>query len=95
MQLDNGCDGSGDGGLLTADFAGASNPYTFSIPNGTTLDLRIEVKADEASEELAFDYFQVTGDEVVSVPAVGHRGLVAMTLLVSTSGALALRRDPS
>ena len=89
MQLDNGCDGSGDGGLLTADFAGASNPYTFSIPDGNTLDLRIEVKADEASEELAFDNFQVEG-ESTSIPALSYGGLL-MTLLVATAGMIVLR----
>lgn len=71
MQLDIGCDGSGEGGLLTANLAGPSNPYKFSIPNGSTLDLRIEVKADEASEELAFDNFLVMGDEVVDVGLPG------------------------
>ena len=39
-------------GLLTADFFGAENPHTFAIPDGTTLNLRSVVKADESSEEL-------------------------------------------
>jgi hypothetical protein len=92
MRLDNGCDGSGDGGLLTADFAGAENPYGFSIPDGSTLDLRIEVKADEASEELAFDSFQVSGDALPApVPVASARVLAAMTSLLAIVGALAAR----
>ncbi len=59
LRHDTGCDGVGDGALLIADFFGGANPYTFAIPTGSTLDLRIEFKADEASEEIAFDSFQV------------------------------------
>lgn len=64
LAHDTDCDGSGDGAVLTEDFASASNPFTFDIPDGALLDLHIEVKADESSEELAFDLFQVNGDPI-------------------------------
>jgi len=59
LRHDSACDGVGEGNLLTADFFGGGNPYSFAIPGGSSLDLRIEFKADEASEEIAFDSFQV------------------------------------
>ena len=79
LRHDNGCDGIGDGDLLTADFFGAGNPYSFTIPAGTTLDLRIVVKADESSEELAFDSIQVLPEpgEVSSLVC----GSIALALL--------------
>ena len=64
LAHDTDCDGSGDGAVLTEDFTGASNPFTFNIPGGALLDLHIEVKADESSEELAFDFFQVNGEPI-------------------------------
>jgi len=79
LRHDNDCDGVGEGDLLTADFFGAANPYTFAVPPGITLDLRIVVKADESSEELAFDSIQV-------LPEPGQRsslvcGFIALALL--------------
>ncbi|MHC4315542.1 MAG: hypothetical protein ACYSW3_24120, partial [Planctomycetota bacterium] len=64
LAHDTDCDGSGDGAVLTEDFTGASNPFTFEIPDGALLDIHIEVKADESSEELAFDFFQVNGEPI-------------------------------
>ncbi|MHC4113654.1 MAG: L-type lectin family protein, partial [Planctomycetota bacterium] len=60
LALDTNFDGAGDGAELTASFL----PYSFSIPDGDTLDLRIEVKADSTSEEVAFDSLMVIGDYV-------------------------------
>ena len=66
MALDTEFDGTGDGPSLTRDFSSLANPFTFNIPNGDELDLRIEVKADGANEEVAFDSIQILGD---SIPA--------------------------
>jgi hypothetical protein len=60
LALDTNFDGTGDGEELVDAFL----LYSFSIPDGGTLDLRIEVKADSASEEVAFDSLMVTGDYV-------------------------------
>jgi hypothetical protein len=59
---DTNCDGDGNGAVLTADFTGANNPFTFAIPDGATLAIRIEVEAPLASEEVALDLLQVIGD---------------------------------
>jgi hypothetical protein len=66
LAHDTDCDGSGDGAVLTEDFTSASNPFTFNIPDGALLDLHIEVKADSSSEELAFDFFQINGDPILT-----------------------------
>jgi hypothetical protein len=79
LRHDTGCDGIGDGDLLTADFFGAGNPYGFAIPTGTTLDLRIEVKADDSSEEIAFDSFRVVPEP--GGPASLACGAIALALL--------------
>ncbi|MEN0005996.1 MAG: T9SS type A sorting domain-containing protein [Bacteroidota bacterium] len=56
LHHDPNCDGNGsDGVALTHSFA----TYTFSIPTGSTLDIRIRVSMDGSSEEFAFDYFRV------------------------------------
>jgi hypothetical protein len=60
LAMDTDFDGSGDGAELVDAFL----PYSFVIPDGDTLDLRIEVKADSASEEVAFDSLMVIGDYV-------------------------------
>ena len=36
--------------------------FSFNIPDGVTLDLRIQVQADSASQEVAFDNLMVKGD---------------------------------
>ena len=66
LALDTDFDGTGDGAALTEAFASSS----FSIPNGSTLDLRIEVKADSTSEEVAFDSLMVAGDLVPINPSI-------------------------
>ena len=46
--------------LATVEGDGMSD-IQFAIPDGNTLELRIEVKADSASEEVASDFFQAAG----------------------------------
>jgi len=79
LRHDGDCDGVGEGDLLTADFFGGGNPYGFPIPVGGTLDLRVEFKADEASEEIAFDSFQVVPEpgRVASLAC----GVIALALI--------------
>ena len=72
LALDTDFDGAGDGPLLTRDFASSTDPFSFNIPNGTTLDVLIEVKADGANEEVAFDSIQVLGDLIPDGQAFGE-----------------------
>ena len=69
LALDTNFDGIGDGAELTADFNAAGSPFTFMIPDGSTLDLRIEVKTDGDAEEIAFDAIRVTGNPTGMVTA--------------------------
>jgi hypothetical protein len=62
LALDENCDGVAEGPELTATFG----TWPFKIPNGSTLDLRIEVQAELTSQELAFDNLMVTGQFVPS-----------------------------
>ena len=55
---DTDFDGIGDGAQLVPGFV----QFGFSIPDGSTLDLRVLVQGDAASEELAFDALHVSGD---------------------------------
>ena len=56
LHWDPNCDGDGgEGTLLTATLS----EFTFEIPDGQSLDLRIRVHMDAASEEIAFDWFRV------------------------------------
>ena len=64
LNLDLDFDGVGDSPRLTDTFTA----FGFNIPDGNTLDIRIEVTADAASEEVAFDLFQVTGSLVSIIP---------------------------
>jgi hypothetical protein len=62
LHHDPDCDGDGgEGTLLTNEFA----EFTFAIPEGSDLDIRVRVRMDAASEDIAFDYFRV---EVITVP---------------------------
>lgn len=64
LYMDPNCDGDGgEGTLLTSTFA----EFTFAIPDGTSLDLRIRVRMDAGSEEFAFDYFRVEADNLLNV----------------------------
>ena len=62
LHHDPNCDGDGgEGTLITAAF----QEFTFAIPNGTSLDLRIRVHLDAGSEEIAFDHFRLYSDTPV------------------------------
>ncbi|MBT8272980.1 MAG: T9SS type A sorting domain-containing protein, partial [Bacteroidia bacterium] len=64
LYMDPNCDGDGgEGTLLTSTFA----EFTFAIPDGTSLDLRIRVRMDAGSEEFAFDYFRVEADNLLGL----------------------------
>lgn len=54
----------GDGGEGT-ELTNLLSEFTFNIPNGTSLDLRIEVHMDASSEEIAIDYLRIRSDSEV------------------------------
>ena len=60
LHFDSNLDGDGgEGPILTNTLT----EFTFNIPtNGVTLDIRIEVHMDAASEEIAFDYLRLVSD---------------------------------
>ena len=60
LAVDTNGDGLGDGTSLTEALALFSNIAIAGT--GTTLDLRITFEADGGQEELAFDQFQISGD---------------------------------
>jgi hypothetical protein len=68
---DPNCDG--DGGEGTQLVPGMQE-FSFSIPDGNTLDLRIEILADGGDEEMAFDWFRVEAQEIVSGPCTAEAG---------------------
>ncbi|MEM0992343.1 MAG: T9SS type A sorting domain-containing protein [Bacteroidota bacterium] len=62
LHNDPNCDRDGSDGLpLTNIFT----EYTFAIPTGSNLDIRIRVSMDSGSEEFAFDYFRVFSDSPI------------------------------
>ena len=63
LHHDPDCDGNGSEGQLMTN---AFTELTFSIPNGSSLQLRIETHMDAANEEIAFDYFRVVSSCVPS-----------------------------
>ncbi|MCB0705034.1 MAG: T9SS type A sorting domain-containing protein [Saprospiraceae bacterium] len=64
LHHDPNCDGDGGEGDL---MSGALTEYSFSIPDGTTLTLKIEVYMDAAEEEIAFDWFRLYAVTVVPI----------------------------
>ena len=59
---DTDLNGFGDGARLVPTFAS----FSFNIPNGSTLDLRVAVEMDGGGEEIAFDNLQIEGDPVTT-----------------------------
>ncbi len=67
LVYDPNCDGDGsDGTMLSETF----QEFSFNIPNGSALNLRIEVHMDGGSEEIAFDYFRVISNALLPVQLV-------------------------
>ena len=67
LYYDPNCDGDGgEGTLLTNTFA----EFTFNVAGtGNVLDLRVEVRMDAGSEEVALDYLRIRSDtEVLGIP---------------------------
>lgn len=62
LAYDADCNGDGESGVLTDAFA----TFGFDIPDGTTLDIHIEVEAPGSSQEVAFDLLQVLGVAVLA-----------------------------
>lgn len=76
IAFDGNFDGNGEGALLTNTLT----TYTFSVPDGTSLDLLFEVFMDSGDEEIAFDNIIVMGDLVPepSTMLLGSFGLLAL-----------------
>jgi hypothetical protein len=66
LHFDPDCDGDGGDGVMLTN---ALQEFSFPIPEGSTLNLRIEVRADADGEEVAFDNLRVEGIEVVCTEA--------------------------
>ena len=62
LYFDPNCDGDGGEGTVLSN---VFSEYTFSIPNGNSLSIRIRVSMNGGSEEFAFDYFRVFSDTPV------------------------------
>lgn len=43
--------------------------FSVSIPDASTVQIRVEVRADAANDEFAFDYFRLTGDSLIPEPS--------------------------
>jgi len=56
IYLDPDCDGDGGEGTLLVN---AFQEFSFALPTGNSLDLKLVVFADDNSEELAIDYLRV------------------------------------
>ncbi len=58
LHWDPDCDGDGgEGTILTSTLS----EFSFAIPDGENLELRIRVSMDAVNEEFAFDWFRVEG----------------------------------
>ncbi len=91
LGFDADCNSEADGVQLNNTF----QDFSAAIPGtGTTLDIRILVYADAASEEMAFDFLRINGDAAGSLsiasttPSDGATGVpVTSTVQITTSAA--------
>lgn len=82
LALDTNDDGNGDGALLTTTFSN----YSFNIPDGNTVLIRVRVSMNSGSEEIAFDNLSVSGTP--SGPAnYTFYGDAALTQVLASSAA--------
>ncbi|MCP5528055.1 MAG: hypothetical protein H7A47_14785 [Verrucomicrobiales bacterium] len=75
LLRDTDFDGEGDGAQLTPAF----QPFSVNLPNGAVLDLRIEVRMDAGSEEIAFDDLRLAGTVVPIVHDFGDAPTAAQS----------------
>ncbi|MEO1196803.1 MAG: ExeM/NucH family extracellular endonuclease [Pseudomonadota bacterium] len=66
LALDSDLDGVGDGPNLTADLA----DFTFDLPAGDVLDLRIDLTTNASFESLAIDFVRIGDDSETYEPPV-------------------------
>jgi len=72
LAQDTDFDGVGDGTVLNNNFQN----FVANLPDANTVQLQLFVDADSASEEFAFDNFQINGDTgVIPTPAALPAGL--------------------
>lgn len=64
LGLDNDCSGTADNTDGTDRLGINLTEYSFNVPDGNTLDIRIKVYMDSGSEEIAFDNLRLTGTVV-------------------------------
>ncbi|MBR9920670.1 MAG: T9SS type A sorting domain-containing protein [Bacteroidetes bacterium] len=70
LHLDPDCNGDGgEGGMLTNEFS----EFSFSIPDGNMLTLRIESHMDAGNEEIAYDWVRVEA-QTVTDPCMAEAG---------------------
>ncbi|MBK7408639.1 MAG: HYR domain-containing protein [Saprospirales bacterium] len=62
LHLDPNCDGDGGEGAMLGN---AFQEFSFPLPSGTSLDIKVVVSADGNGEEMAFDYFRVVSAGVL------------------------------
>jgi len=63
FYYDPNCDGDGgEGTLLTNTF----QEFSFSIPDGSSVSLRIRVQVEAGNEEFAFDYFRIDAADIMA-----------------------------
>ena len=67
LHHDPDMDGDGGEGTILSE---NMQEFTFNIPDGNTLDLRIRVRVDAGSEEFAFDNFRLFSDTTLSTTDV-------------------------
>lgn len=63
LHHDPDMDGDGGEGTMLSE---NMQEFTFNIPDGSTLDLRIRVRVDAGNEEFAFDNFRLFSDTTLS-----------------------------
>jgi hypothetical protein len=58
IHYDPDCDGDGGEGTMLVN---AFQEFSFPVPNGSILNLKLVVHADDNGEEMAFDYLRIEG----------------------------------
>jgi hypothetical protein len=62
VAWDTDNNGVGDPGVGNTNLLGkALKPFSFTIPNANTVQIRVEMAANAANDEFGFDHFQITG----------------------------------